>query len=145
MHDYVLRALDAQRQGMSLPFVIIHQPSGQIIGSTRYGNIDLHHRRLEIGWTWLTSAYQRTRANTECKFLLLCHAFETLKVNRVELRTDVLNEKSRKAIARIGATAEGIARRHIVTDSGRVRDTIYFSIISSEWPAAKARLQGMLA
>jgi N-acetyltransferase len=144
MRRYVLTALDERERGVSMPFVIVHQGSGQVIGSTRYGNIDLSHRRLEIGWTWLTSAHQRTRANTECKLLLLAHAFETLGVNRVELRTDVLNEKSRNAITRIGATQEGIARCHIVTHSGRIRDSVYFSIIVSEWPAVRVRLEGML-
>jgi RimJ/RimL family protein N-acetyltransferase len=145
MHRYVRNALDEQDRGVSLPFVVAHQASGQIIGSTRYGNIEMSHRRLEIGWTWLISAHQRTRANTECKFLLLAHAFETLGVNRVELRTDVRNEKSRNAIARVGAKEEGIARCHIITDSGRIRDTITFSIIGSEWPAVRARLESMLA
>ena len=144
MHRYVCNALDERERGVSMPFVIVDQASGQVIGSTRYGNIDLSHRRIEIGWTWLNSAYQRTRANTECKLLLLTHAFETLEVNRVELRTDVLNEKSRNAIARIGATQEGVARSHVVTYSGRIRDTVYFSIIRSEWLAVSARLKGML-
>lgn len=144
MRRYVGYALDERERGVSMPFVIVHQASGQIIGSTRYGNIDLSHRRIEIGWTWLNPAHQRTRANTECKLLLLTHAFETLRVNRVELRTDVLNEKSRNAIARIGATQEGIARRHIVTHSGRIRDTVYYSIIASEWPTVRAMLTGML-
>jgi RimJ/RimL family protein N-acetyltransferase len=127
---------------VSLPFVIVDQASNRIIGSTRYGNIDTTHRRLEIGWTWLTPGFQRGLANTEAKRLLLTHAFETLGVNRVELKTDALNEKSRKAIARIGATQEGIFRKHLITASGRVRDTVYFSIIDSEWPAIKVRLGG---
>jgi len=140
MLAYVSTALDEQRRGVSLPFVIVDQASGQIIGSTRYGNIDTTHRRLEIGWTWLTPAFQRGSANTEAKRLLLTHAFETLGVNRVELKTDALNVKSRRAISRIGATQEGIFRKHLITASGRVRDTVYFSIIDSEWPAIKARL-----
>jgi len=144
MRTYVSNALDEQRRGVSVPFVVMSKPTGQVIGSTRYANIEMAHRRLEIGWTWLTSSHQRTRANTECKFLLLTHAFETLKINRVEFRTDVLNEKSRRAIRRIGATEEGIARCHVITDSGRIRDTVYFSIISSEWPAIKAKLAGLL-
>ncbi len=142
MHRYVTTALDEQQRGVCLPFVIVDQASGQIIGSTRYGNIEVAHRRLEIGWTWLTPAFQRSRANTEAKLLLLTHAFETLGMNRVELKTDALNAKSRAAIGRIGATQEAIFRRHMITASGRVRDTVYFSIIDSEWPAIKAKLIG---
>jgi RimJ/RimL family protein N-acetyltransferase len=115
-----------------------------VIGSTRYANIDLPNRRLEIGWTWITSAYQRTGVNTEAKLLLLTHAFETLRLNRVELKTDALNQKSRAAIARIGAMEEGTFRKHLVTSTGRVRDTVYFSIIDTEWPAVKARLLAYL-
>jgi RimJ/RimL family protein N-acetyltransferase len=140
MRAYVLAALDDQRRGVALPFVIIDQASDRAIGSTRYAAIDLANRRLEIGWTWVTSAFQRTAANTETKLLLLTHAFEVLRVNRVEFKTDVLNEQSRKALARIGAVEEGIFRKHRVTASGRVRDTIYFSILDTEWPAVKARL-----
>jgi len=143
MRAYVLTALDEQRRGVSLPFAIIDQAGDQVIGCTRYGNIDKSHRRVEIGWTWLAPARQRTAANTEAKLLLLTHAFETLGAIRVELKTDALNEKSRKAIARIGATQEGTLRNHMITASGRVRDTVYFSIIDSEWPAIKARLEGL--
>src|SRR5450759_4007916 len=113
-----MAALDEQRRGVSLPFAIIDQASDQVIGSTRYGNINISHRRLEIGWTWLTSARQRTAANTEAKLLLLTHAFEILDAIRVELKTDALNEKSRKAIGRIGETEEGTFRRHMITGSG---------------------------
>ncbi len=143
MRIYVMTALDEQRRGVSLPFVIIDQASDQVIGCTRYGNIDTSHRRLEIGWTWLTLARQRTAANTDAKLLLLTHAFETLGAIRVELKTDALNQKSRKAIARIGATEEGTFRNHMITASGRVRDTVYFSIIDKEWTAIKARLAGL--
>jgi N-acetyltransferase len=143
MLAYVLTALDEQRRGESLPFAIVGEPGGGVIGCTRYMNIEPTHRRLEIGSTWLTPSHQRTRANTEAKLLLLTHAFETLGANRVELKTDVLNEKSRKAIARIGATEEGVFRKHVITTSGRVRDTVYFSIIDSEWPAVKTRLLEM--
>src|SRR4030095_155250 len=112
--------------------------------STRYGNIDLANRRLEIGWTWVAPAYQRTAVNTEAKLLLLTHAFERLGVNRVELKTDALNQKSRTAIARLGAVEEGTFRKHIVTASGRVRDTVYYSIIDTEWPTVKRRLETWL-
>jgi RimJ/RimL family protein N-acetyltransferase len=141
MRKYVLTALDEQRRGVSLPFAIIEQAGGKVIGCTRYMNIEAAHRRLEIGSTWLTSSQQRSGANTEAKLLLLTHAFDTLGMNRVELKTDVLNEKSRNAILRIGATQEGVFRRHVITASGRVRDTVYFSIIDSEWPVVKARLE----
>lgn len=145
MRDYVMRALEEFQQGVSLPFVTIAIASEQVIGSTRYGNIDLANRRLEIGWTWITSAYQRTAMNTEAKLLLLTHAFETLKVNRVELKTDALNLKSRAAIARLGAVEEGVFRKHLVTQTGRVRDTVYFSIIDTAWPEVKARLSAFLS
>ena len=141
MQTWVDKALKEQAAGESLPFAIILCASGEVIGSTRYMNIVRAHRRLEIGSTWLTGAAQRTGANTEAKLLLLTHAFETLQAIRVELKTDALNLKSRTAIARLGATEEGIFRRHVICDSGRVRDTVYFSILDSEWPAVKARLQ----
>jgi N-acetyltransferase len=144
MRAYVASALDESRRGVSLPFVIIDQASDQIIGSTRYANIDAIDRRVEIGWTWITSAFQRTAANTEAKLLLLTHAFETLRTNRVEFKTDALNERSRNAIRRIGAVEEGTFRKHKITASGRVRDSVYFSIIDTEWPAVKARLTKML-
>jgi RimJ/RimL family protein N-acetyltransferase len=144
MRAYVANALDESRRGVSLPFVIIDQASDQVIGSTRYGNIDAIDRRVEIGWTWITSAFQRTAANTEAKLLLLSHAFETLRTNRVEFKTDALNERSRDAIKRIGAVEEGTFRKHKVTASGRVRDSVYFSIIDTEWPVVKARLTKML-
>ena len=145
MRDYVEQALEDQRQGSALPFAIIEQAGGQVIGSTRYGNIDRGNRRLEIGWTWVAPAWQRTRANTEAKLLLLAHAFETLGAFRVEFKTDALNERSRRAILRLGATEEGTLRRHVlVPRSGRVRDTVYFSILDHEWPAVRARLAARL-
>jgi N-acetyltransferase len=144
MEAYVAKALDEQERGVSLPFVIVTNPQGRVVGSTRYGNIDLANRRVEIGWTWVTASHQRTAVNTEAKLLLLTHAFETLRVNRVELKTDALNGKSRAAISRLGAVQEGIFRKHIVTASGRVRDTVYYSVIDSEWPTVKERLQQWL-
>jgi RimJ/RimL family protein N-acetyltransferase len=145
MQAYVLTALDEQRCGVSLPFVIIDQASGEVIGSTRYANIETSHRRLEIGWTWLTPSHQRSGANTEAKLLLLTHAFDLLGANRVELKTDSLNVQSRTAILRLGALEEGTFRNHmILPESGRVRHTVYFSIIDSEWPAIKATLTSRL-
>jgi RimJ/RimL family protein N-acetyltransferase len=145
MRDYVVTALDEQRRGMALPFAVVDQASGQVIGSTRYANIVPEHHRLEIGWTWYAVPYQRTAANTEAKLLLLTHAFETLGAMRVEFKTDALNVRSRTAIARLGAVEEGTFRKHMRTGSGRIRDSVYFSIVDTEWPAVKARLTGKLA
>ncbi|HXB54141.1 MAG TPA: GNAT family protein [Vicinamibacteria bacterium] len=144
MLAYVTTALAEQRRGVSLPFVILEQSRNLIIGTTRYANIEPSDRRLEIGWTWLTSAHQRTGANTEAKLLLLTHAFEVLGAIRVEFKTDALNEASRGAIRRLGAVEEGTLRKHRITASGRVRDTVYFSVVDSEWPAVKARLALLL-
>jgi RimJ/RimL family protein N-acetyltransferase len=143
MRVYVERALDEQHKGTSVPFAIVAEATGEVVGSTRYMNIDRPNRRLEIGCTWLTPEYQRGRSNTEAKLMLLTHAFEMLGAIRVELKTDALNHKSRTAIARIGAKEEGTFRKHLITDTGRIRDTVYFSIIDSEWPAVKARLVGL--
>jgi RimJ/RimL family protein N-acetyltransferase len=144
MHVYVATALAEQRRGVSLPFAIVEQSRSLVIGSTRYANIVPPDRRLEIGWTWLTSSHQRTGANTEAKLLLLTHAFEALGAIRVEFKTDARNEVSRRAILRLGAVEEGTLRKHRITASGRVRDTVYFSIVDSEWPAVKARLALLL-
>jgi RimJ/RimL family protein N-acetyltransferase len=144
MSAYIATALDEQARGVSLPFALIEKASGRVIGSTRYGNVDRTHHRVEIGWTWFAPAWQRTGANTEAKYLLLRHAFETLGCIRVELKTDSLNERSRAAILRIGAREEGTFRNHMITASGRIRDTVYFSILDSEWPAVKAHLQTMM-
>ncbi len=141
MAAYVETALGEQKRGVSLPFAIVEKATGRAIGSTRYGNIDHTHHRVEIGWTWVAREWQRTAVNTEAKYLLLRHAFETLGCMRVELKTDSLNERSRAAILRIGARDEGIFRNHMITASGRIRHTVYFSIINSEWPTVKARLE----
>ena len=145
MRRYVDEALRAQAQGTALPFVTTLADTGQVVGSTRFGNADAAHRRVEIGWTWIAPPWQRTAINTEAKYLMMRHAFETLGCLRVELKTDVLNQRSRNAILRIGATEEGVLRKHQVTEGGRVRDTVYFSVIDDEWPAVRARLEGMLA
>ena len=140
----LFRSLDEQARGVSLPFVQRDARTGTLIGSTRYGAIVREHRRLEIGWTWIARTHHRTGVNTESKYLLLRHAFEVLGMQRVELKTDALNARSRAAIARIGATQEGIFRRHIITASGRLRDTVYFSVVVDEWPAVRSRLERML-
>jgi len=144
MAAYIETALNEQEQGVALPFAIVEKATGRAIGSTRYGNIDRTHHRVEIGWTWVAREWQRTAMNTEAKYLLLRHAFETLGCVRVELKTDSLNERSRAAILRIGALEEGTFRNHMITASGRIRHTVYFSIIDSEWPAVKARLKAKL-
>jgi RimJ/RimL family protein N-acetyltransferase len=120
---------------------LIDKASRRIIGSTRYGNIDRVHHRVEIGWTWVARQWQRSAVNTEMKYLLLRHAFETLKCIRVELKTDSLNERSRAAILRIGAREEGTFRNHMITASGRIRHTVYFSILDSGWLDVKTRLE----
>jgi RimJ/RimL family protein N-acetyltransferase len=144
MAEYVGAALSDQKRGTSLPFVTIDKASGEIVGSTRFGNIDPANRRTEIGWTWITPAFQRTYVNSEAKLLMLTHAFETWGCARVELKTDVLNSKSRNAMLRMGATEEGILRKHILTYSGRWRDSIYYSVLDTEWPAVKKRLEGFV-
>jgi RimJ/RimL family protein N-acetyltransferase len=144
MAAYIETALEEQSRGVSLPFAILEKATGRVIGCTRYGNIDRLHHRVEIGWTWVAREWQRTAMNTEAKYLLLRQAFETLGCIRVELKTDSLNEKSRAAILRIGAQQEGIFRNHMITASGRIRHTVYFSILDSEWPAVKARLESRL-
>lgn len=144
MKFYVETALQERASGTAMPFVQVERASGRVVGSTRYANIDRTHHRLEIGWTWVAPPWQRTVINTEAKYLLLRHAFESLGCMRVELKTDSLNERSRNAILRIGARQEGIFRNHMITASGRIRHSVYFSIIDSEWPEVKARLESRL-
>lgn len=144
MRGYMDAALELQRGGTTLPFVTIERSSGRIVGSTRFGNYDPANRRIEIGWTWIAPRWQRTAINTEAKYLMLSHAFEKLHCVRVELKTDVLNTRSRKAMLRIGAKEEGVLRKHSLVWDGRYRDSIYYSILDDEWPAVKQELQKML-
>lgn len=144
MQRYIAAALEEFERKVSLPFVTKEKSSGKIIGSTRFGNIDRKNRRVEIGWTWINPEWQRTRVNTEAKLLMLTHAFEVWKCIRVELKTDALNEKSRNAIGRIGAKEEGVLRQQAITESGRVRDTVYYSILDSEWLKVKSSLEKRL-
>jgi len=137
------KSFEEQERGESVVFATVEQSSGRVIGSTRYMNIDRINRRVEIGSTWIAPAWQRTGVNTEAKYLMLRHAFEVWKCMRVELKTDALNQKSRNAILRIGAKEEGTLRRHLLTWTGRVRDTVYLSILDNEWPEVKARLEEM--
>jgi RimJ/RimL family protein N-acetyltransferase len=159
MKDYIQFALDGLAQGIQLPFVIARkaQPdtagpddalvnsANRIVGSTRFYEIFPADRKCAIGYTWLAQSAQRTPINTECKLLLLTHAFETWNCVRVELITDVLNEQSRAAILRLGARQEGILRKHLILPSGRVRDSVFFSITDDEWPEVKAKLQAKIA
>ena len=144
MLAYIQNALKDQAAGTALPFATVERAKGCVVGSTRYMNIDVANRRREIGATWIAQPWQRTVINTEAKYLMLRHAFETLECVRVELKTDALNEKSRNAILRIGAKEEGTLRRHVVTWTGRIRDSVYFSILDSEWPQVKAALEAKL-
>jgi len=138
------KVFEEQDRGESVAFATVERSSGRTIGSTRFMNIDRTNRRVEIGSTWIAPPWQRTAVNTEAKYLMLRHAFEQWKCIRVELKTDALNQKSRNAILRIGAKEEGTLRRHLITWTGRVRDTVYFSILDSEWPEVKRRLEQYL-
>ena len=144
MAAYIAEALDEHASGVSLPFATVHKPSGIVVGSTRFGNIVLAHRRVEIGWTWIARPWQRTAVNTEAKLLMLRHAFGPLACRRVELKTDARNVRSQAAMRRIGATEEGTLRKHMVVAGGRARDTVYFSITDDEWPAVEAGLVARL-
>lgn len=144
MLKYVEAALGAQEKELEVPFATIDLASGRVVGSTRFMNIETQHRRLEIGSTWIAPAWQRTAINTEAKYLMLRHAFELLAYHRVEFKTDSLNKKSREAIVRLGAKQEGIFRNHMITSTGRVRDTVWFSIIDSEWPQLKLTFERKL-
>lgn len=145
LRAYVETALDEQRRGVSLPFVTVERASGRVVGSTRFANIDRENRKAEIGWTWVGRAWQRTPVNTEAKYLMFAHAFERWGCVRVELKTDSLNERSRAAILRVGAREEGTLRNHMITHTGRLRHSVYFSVIASEWPAVRAALEERLA
>lgn len=145
MREYMIAALDAQAAGTAVPYVTVERASGKVVGSSRFMNIDRANRRVEIGSTWVAPAWQRTVVNSEAKYLMLRHAFETLGCIRVELKTDSLNEQSRRAILRIGAKEEGTFRNHMICYDGRVRHSVYFSITDAEWPTVKAGLAGRLA
>jgi RimJ/RimL family protein N-acetyltransferase len=141
VRDWATAAIRNRDAGTELPFATLDAATGQPIGSSRYMNIVLEHRRLEIGWTWLAPGRQRTGANREAKLLMLTHAFETVGCRRVEFKTDSLNEPSRTALLGIGATFEGIFRNHMVMPGGRMRHSAYYSVIDEEWPSVKAGLE----
>jgi len=142
--DYLTAAFAGQTSGRELAFVIVSNASQQVVGTTRFYDIERGDRRVAIGYTWVARSAQRTPINTEAKLLLLTHAFETWSCIRVELITDFLNEQSRAAILRIGAKQEGILRNHMIMPGGRIRDSVCFSIIDSEWPEVKAGLAAKL-
>jgi len=137
--------LQRQANGTDLPFAVIHLASGRAIGMTRYLEIRPEHRALEIGGTWYATEFQRTAVNTECKYLMLRHAFEALGCTRVQFKADARNARSIRAIERLGAVREGVLRNHMITPDGTLRDSVYFSILDREWSGVKARLEKMLA
>jgi len=144
MRTWIADALALRETGSQLPFAIIEVLSGQAVGSTRFLNISPHDRGLEIGWTWLAPRVQRTAVNTECKYLLLQHAFEDVGAIRVQLKTDSRNLVSQRAIERLGAAREGLLRKHMIVQRGHQRDTVMYSIIDTEWPQVKTRLEDKL-
>jgi len=144
MRNWVLEILSRAEMGTDVPFVAVHLASGRVAGATRYMNIMPKDRGLEIGGTWYGLDFQRTPVNTECKYLLMRHAFETLGCIRVQLKTDLRNERSQKAIERIGAVKEGVLRNHMILPDGYHRHSVFYSILDTEWPAVKKRLEEML-
>jgi len=144
LRAWITAALDSQAAGGELPFAILDRATGRPFGSTRYLNISPRDRGLEIGWTWLARSARRTAVNTECKYLLLRHAFESLGAVRVQLKTDRRNTVSQAAIERLGATREGILRKHMLVANGYIRDTVMYSVTDEEWPGVKVRLESML-
>ncbi len=145
LEQLIDKAWKAASEGLEIPFAIIDDKSDRAVGSTRYLDIHRPDRILEIGWTWLGVSAQRTPMNTECKLLLLRHAFDDLGALRVQLKTDGRNTKSQQAIERLGAVKEGVLRRNRLMWDGVRRDTVYYSILDDEWPAVKTRLEGFLA
>jgi RimJ/RimL family protein N-acetyltransferase len=145
LREWVAGALAAARRGTEVPFVIRAAADGTVLGSTRFLSLQLEHLLAEIGWTWVTRAVWGTGVNVETKLLLLTHAFETVGLRRVEFKTDARNERSRGALAALGAVYEGTLRKHRVLTGGGVRDSAYYSVIDDEWPPVKARLRGRLA
>ncbi|MFZ6640550.1 GNAT family N-acetyltransferase [Undibacterium sp. TC4M20W] len=136
-------ALDMQQQQKAIPFVVRENATGQIVGATRYCNMDINNKRLEIGYTWYAQRVQRSPVNTECKLLLLGHAFEEFGCIAVEFRTDWFNRRSQAAIERLGAKRDAVLRNHMILPDGRIRDTVVYSILHSEWAGVKKNLQYM--
>lgn len=142
--QWIRKAGTLREKGEQIPFAVVDAATGRVVGSTRYLDIRPHDRAIEIGYTWLAPAVQRTAINTECKLLLLRHAFESMGAGRVQLKTDLRNVRSQAAIARLGVMREGVLRRNMRTRNDVFRDTVYFSILEDEWPAVRARLESRL-
>jgi RimJ/RimL family protein N-acetyltransferase len=145
LREYVEQAVREWEEGRSIPFATIDLATGAVAGCTRFGNIDRQNQCVEIGWTWLGRRFQRTHVNTEAKYLMLRHAFEKLGCVRVELKTNVLNERSRRAMLRLGCVEEGVLRKRHRSDRGVWRDTVYYSVLDHEWPAVKQRLEARMS
>lgn len=141
---FVMDLLAREQKGTDLPFVVVHLATGRVAGATRYLNIMPNDRGLEVGGTWYGLDFQRTAVNTESKYLLLTHAFETLKCIRVQIKTDSLNTRSQAAIERIGAVKEGVLRNHMILPDGRIRHSVFYSILDTEWNEVKKKLEEML-
>jgi RimJ/RimL family protein N-acetyltransferase len=144
IQNWVLDIMSRGQRGTDLPFAVIHLESGRVAGATRYLNIAPNDRGLEIGGTWYGTEFQRSAVNTECKYLLMSHAFETLHAIRVQLKTDLINERSQRAIERLGAKKEGVLRNHMILPDGRIRDSVFYSILDREWLAVKKNLEAMM-
>ena len=144
IQNWVLDIMSRGQLATDLPFTVIHLESGRVAGATRYLNIAPNDRGLEIGGTWYGTEFQRSAVNTECKYLLMSHAFETLHAIRVQLKTDLINERSQRAIERLGAKKEGVLRNHMILPDGRIRDSVFYSILDREWLAVKKNLEAMM-
>jgi RimJ/RimL family protein N-acetyltransferase len=144
LRRWALEIMGRAQRGTDLPFAVIHLASGRVAGATRYMNMMPNDRGLEIGGTWYGLEFQRTVVNTECKYLLLTYAFETLHAIRVQLKADLLNERSHRAIERLGAKKEGVLRNHMILPDGRIRDSVFYSILDTEWSEVKKKLEAML-
>ncbi len=145
LREFITARLEDQKFGRALPFATIERATGRAVGTTSFANIDRANRRVEIGWTWLGRTWQRTGINAEAKLLMMAHAFEALGAIRVEFKTDALNEQSRAALTRLGALEEGYFRNHMIAADGRIRHSVWFSVVDSDWPRVKRDLEGRLA
>lgn len=139
---FIGQALSDREQGKSIPFIIIDKKTNTVAGSTRFGNLEEQHKRVEIGWTWLGKEFHNTGLNKAMKYVMLQHAFETMGLNRVEIKTNEHNQRSRRAIESIGGQYEGLLRNHMINEDGTIRNTVYYSIIKEEWPGIKDRIFG---
>jgi N-acetyltransferase len=144
LREFIVEALADQKAGRAVPFAVIERATGRAAGSTRFSNVDRANRRVEIGGTWLGRTWQRTGINTEAKLLMMAHAFEALGAIRVEFKTDAQNEQSRAALTRMGAVEEGYFRNHLVAADGRIRHSVWFSVVEADWPRVKRGLETRL-